>query len=170
MRVPRGRSLSEPSRHTCLMTLDESPLMPILERLRWRQGWRAARQSTCAREASGQMVSKTRVHRKAFSESGDRARASRSGSALCASDGLDQPRPPPLWIRDQHNAQENSSVVTTEWMSSPLSEEELIELPECVVSARYGARIAARLVIFPHSLDTARPCRASGNPAPLFSL
>ena len=78
------------------------------------------------------MVSKTRVHRKAFSESGDRARASRSGSALCASDGLDQPRPPPLWIRDQHNAQENSSVVTTEWRSSPLSEEELIELPECV--------------------------------------
>ena len=42
MRVPRGRSLSEPSRHTCLMTLDESPLMPILERLRWRQGWRCS--------------------------------------------------------------------------------------------------------------------------------
>jgi hypothetical protein len=76
--------LSEPSRHTCLMTLDESPLMPMLESLRWRQGWRAARQSTCAREASGQMVSKARVHRKAISESGDRARASRSGLALCS--------------------------------------------------------------------------------------
>ena len=91
MRVPHGRSLSEPSRHTCLMTLDESPLMPMLERLRWRQGWRAARQSTCAREASGQMVSKARVQRKAISD--ERGPRTSREERLSAQEASGSPRP-----------------------------------------------------------------------------
>ncbi len=109
--------------------------------MRWRQGWRAARQSTCAREAIARRQGRWSARHgcigrpsvRAGTAHEPRGAAQRSAPRTAST----KPRPPPLWgrerfIRDQHNAQENSSVVTTEWRSSPLSEEELIELPECV--------------------------------------
>ena len=62
-----------------------------LERFRWRQGWRAARQSTCAREASGQMVSKARVQRKAISD--ERGSRMSREERLSAQEASGSPRP-----------------------------------------------------------------------------
>jgi hypothetical protein len=147
MRVPRGRSLSEPSRHTFLMTLDESPLMPCLKvcggakagallgnqpALARRQGRWSARHGCIGRPS----VRAGTAHepRGAAQRSAPRTASTNLGRPPCAA-AVKHTGPPSTGaarIRDQHNAQENSSVVTTEWMSSPLSEEELIELPECV--------------------------------------